>query len=216
MYQIMIECRKEIIVWESNMEENVLVINKKEFSQAGYFKTGFNKVTEAEIIDFIKSHGDFMPRSSAERNYDYFQVIPYMVVFREHEVFLTQRTKKQSEVRLHEKRSIGVGGHLNNHDGALDQIVRSGMNRELKEELEDFEHSEPKFMGTLIDDSVDVSLVHLGLVYRLDTQDDVQIRETGKMEGMFVTIRQLEDVQLFSTFESWSGILIKHLQDKTK
>jgi predicted NUDIX family phosphoesterase len=88
------------------------------------------------------------------------------------------------------------------------------MNRELKEELEDFKHSAPKFMGTLIDDSVDVSLVHLGLVYRLDTHDEVKIRETGKMEGMFVALSQLEDERLLSTFESWSAILIKHLQEK--
>jgi predicted NUDIX family phosphoesterase len=88
------------------------------------------------------------------------------------------------------------------------------MNRELKEELEDFTHSAPKFMGTLIDDSVDVSLVHLGLVYRLDTHDEVRIRETGKMEGVFVSINQLGDERLLSTCESWSGILIKHLLEK--
>ena len=197
------------------MEENVLVINKKEFSKAGYFQTGFNKVNEGEIINFINSHGQFLKRDSAETNYDYFQVIPYMVIFRGNEVFLTKRTKKQSEIRLHEKRSIGVGGHLNHGDGALEQIVRSGMNRELKEELEDFNHSEPKFLGTLIDDSVDVSLVHLGLVYRLDTKEEIRIRETGKMEGVFVTLNQLADGRLFSTLESWSAMLTKHLLEKT-
>jgi predicted NUDIX family phosphoesterase len=196
------------------MAEQVLVINKKEFSQAGYFKTGFNKVTEAEIIAFINSHGQFMKRDCAETNYDYLQVIPYMVVFRDKEVFLTKRTKKQSETRLHEKRSIGVGGHLNNEDGSLEQIVKSGMNRELREELEDFRHSEPKFLGTLIDDSVDVSLVHLGLVYRLDTKDEVRVRETGKMEGLFVSIRQLTDDRMFSTLESWSGILVQQMLEK--
>jgi len=197
------------------MEENVLVISKKEFSQAGFFKTGFNEVNEGEIINFIKYHGQFMPRTTAETNYDYLQVIPYMVVFRGHEVFLTKRTKKQSEARLHEKRSIGVGGHLNTGDGSLDQIVRSGMNRELKEELEEFEHSEPKFLGTLIDDSVDVSLVHLGLVYRHDTKEEVRVRETGKMEGGFVNLNQLADGRLYSTLESWSAIMIKHWLEKT-
>ncbi len=197
------------------MEEKVLVINKKEFSKAGFFQTGFNKVSEEEITNFINFHGQFMKRASAETNYDYLQIIPYMVVFRGHEVFLTKRTKKQSEARLHEKRSIGVGGHLNNGDGALEQIVKNGMNRELKEELEDFNHSEPKFLGTLIDDRADVSLVHLGLVYRLDTKEDVRIRETGKMEGGFVAISQLADGQLYSTLESWSAILTTHLLEKT-
>ncbi len=196
------------------MAEQVLVINKKEFSQAGYLKTGFNKISEAEIINFINSHGQFLKRDGAETNYDYLQVIPYLVVFRDKEVFLTKRTKKQSETRLHEKRSIGVGGHLNNEDGALEQIVKSGMNRELREELEDFCHSEPKFLGTLIDDSVDVSLVHLGLVYRLDTKDEVRVRETGKMEGLFVTVSQLTDSRMFSTLESWSGILVQQMLEK--
>jgi len=57
-------------------------------------------------------------------------------------------------------------------------------------------------------------LVHLGLVYRLDTKDEVRVRETGKMEGLFVTVSQLTDSRMFSTLESWSGILVQQMLEK--
>ena len=41
------------------------------------------------------------------------QIIPYVILRRGRHYFLLRRLKKQTETRLHEKLSLGVGGHIN-------------------------------------------------------------------------------------------------------
>ena len=52
----------------------------------------------------------FLPRSRAEYDASVKQIIPYVVIRRGEEYFLLRRLKKQTEARLHDKLSLGVGG----------------------------------------------------------------------------------------------------------
>ena len=95
-------------------------------------------------------------------------------------IFLMRRTRAGGDARLHDRYSIGVGGHVNPEDGD----VVGGLRREWAEEIvADFE---PEFepLGVLNDDNNPVGAVHLGLVYRRRGGGrPVAIRETRQARG---------------------------------
>ena len=189
------------------MEEKVLVVPKSKC----FFKIGFNQIPFEEISSLIKNEGFYLERGKAEYDFNYYQIIPYVIVKKDEQIFYTKRLKKQSESRLHEKLSIGVGGHINEVDAEIHNIVYLGLKRELSEELQPFSHSEPVFAGSLLDNSNDVSLVHLGLVFYVEAFDDVKIKEVNKMSGQFTDLKFLKSPQIYKKLESWSQILVNNM-----
>lgn len=161
----------------------------------------------AESLEAIGRLGEYRPRPAMERDPSRKQVIPYLVLRDGHRWFLMRRTRAGGDERLHDRWSIGVGGHLNPGDGGLG----GGLEREWREELiADFV---PAFrpVGLLNDDSTEVGAVHLGVVYLADaTGRPVAIRETDKLSGEFVTA----DVVAagIEHLETWSRIAFAFLE----
>ena len=58
-----------------------------------------------------------MRRGDAEEDPAHKQVIPYLVLRDGERWFLMRRTRAGGDARLHDRWSIGVGGHLNPGDG---------------------------------------------------------------------------------------------------
>ena len=85
------------------------------------------------------------------------QVIPYLVLRDDERYFLMRRTRAGGDVRLHDRWSIGVGGHLNPGDENID----GGLRREWSEELIADFVPEFRFVGLLNDDTTAVGQVHL-------------------------------------------------------
>jgi predicted NUDIX family phosphoesterase len=135
------------------------------------------------------------------------QVIPYLVLRDGERYFLMRRTRAGGDARLHDRWSIGVGGHLNPGDGDL----AGGLRREWREELRaDFE---PDFqlVGLLNDDSTDVGSVHVGAVYVADAGGlPVAIREVDKLTGSFTEPAKVALV--LEELESWSALVFEHLE----
>ena len=123
-----------------------------------------------------------------------------------------QRRTKQSEQRLHNKLSVGVGGHLERTQDleGQDDPVELGMRRELNEEIETSVDGQIEYLGLLNDDTNEVGRVHLGVVYRASVKpEETVVRETEKMEGDFWSIEQLE--QEWDRLESWSRIVLRSM-----
>jgi ADP-ribose pyrophosphatase YjhB (NUDIX family) len=107
----------------------------------------------------------FCPREEAERDESGRQIIPYVVLRNEKRYLLMRRTNRQGESRLHDKYSIGVGGHINPEDGRNPwQAFERGMRREIDEEV-NVDISSLEYLGILNDLSTAVSRVHIGIVY---------------------------------------------------
>ena len=140
------------------------------------------------------------------------QLIPYIAVTRDERVWVMRRTKKQSEARLHEKLSIGVGGHLEKLDTDTDDVVMAGALRELTEELDISTSSPLRYIGLLNDDSNEVGQVHLGVIFRLElgANTEVSVREVDKMEGEWMTHEQLAEHH--DRLETWSQLLFDRLR----
>lgn len=131
----------------------------------------------------------FLRRGHAETNESYRQLIPYVLLYDADGRLLrwrrTSGAEGGGEPRLHGKRFVGVGGHLN----AGDRTVGDGIDRELEEELvavidgtrfrfafaAKHYNFKPRFLGLLNDESNAVGRVHLGLVYRLDLPAGVHV-----------------------------------------
>jgi len=138
------------------------------------------------------------------------QVIPYLVVRDGVRYFLMRRTQAGGEARLHDRYSIGVGGHLNPGDGGLDR----GLAREWAEELDAAFVPQFRLVGLLNDDTTDVGRVHLGVVYVADAGGrPVAIRETEKLTGEFVEPGNVSAVA--DLLEGWSRIVFEALGGET-
>lgn len=165
----------------------------------------------AEHVSRILEHGFFVERRHAERDPSMKQVIPYCVVVRGAEVFRMRRLARGGETRLHGKRTIGVGGHLNPVDGG-DVLVR-GLRREIDEELVVDGPWTARPVGLLNDDSTEVGAVHVGLVHLVETAADVRIRETDVLEGAWAPLAEVAEScrRERESWETWSALVIDRL-----
>src|SRR6478672_8397799 len=92
-----------------------------------------------EALPVVLANYSFMERNLAEHDESFKQVIPYVVVVNGNRYLLIRRTKKQGEARLHDKYSLGIGGHINDVDSGSEarhsHIIEAGLRRELNEEI---------------------------------------------------------------------------------
>lgn len=162
------------------------------------------------LADLIRRQGAFHPRSEMETDESWKQVIPYPVLRDGDAWFLMRRTKAGGDARLHDRYSIGVGGHVNPGDGGLDGDLGSALRREWLEELAVDFLPDFRFVGLLNDDSTAVGRVHVGLVYEADAAGrTVAIRETDKLSGAFVPAEEVEAVA--DRLETWSRLAFEFL-----
>ena len=171
---------------------------------------GWHGVREADQADFealVGREGRFEPREAAEHDRSLKQVIPYLVLRDGPRYFLMQRTRAGGDARLHDRWSIGVGGHLNPGDVDL----AGGLRREWREEIAaDFE-PDFRLLGLLNDDTTDVGGVHLGAVFVADTAGrPVGIREVEKLRGAFAAPSDVAAVR--DGLETWSRLVFDTLE----
>jgi predicted NUDIX family phosphoesterase len=160
------------------------------------------------ILGAIRTAGRFEPRAAMESDPTFKQIIPYLVLRDGPRWFLMRRTRAGGDVRLHDRWSLGVGGHLNPGD----RDIAGGLAREWREELvADFE-PQYRLVGLLNDDESDVGLVHLGVVFVADAGGRaVAIRETDKLTGAFATTAEVRAVA--DRLETWSRLVFAALVD---
>lgn len=155
----------------------------------------------AQLEAAITAAGHFVPRPIAEHDASRKQVIPYLVLRDGERTFLMRRTRAGGDARLHDRWSIGIGGHLNPGDDG----IAGGLAREWREELVAGFEPRYRFLGLLNDDESDVGSVHLGAVFVADAAGrPVAVRETHKLEGRFAPADVVRAVR--ADMESWSQL----------
>jgi predicted NUDIX family phosphoesterase len=145
-----------------------------------------------------------------ERDPRFKQVIPYLVLRDRGRYFLMRRTRAGGDDRLHDRFSIGVGGHLNPGDVDL----AGGLAREWAEELDAAFVPEFRLLGLLNDDETDVGRVHLGVVYLAEAAGrPVAVRETEKLEGRFAAPAAL--LAVYDRMETWSQLVFDFVSGRS-
>ncbi|MBX9742225.1 MAG: hypothetical protein K2W99_01600 [Chthoniobacterales bacterium] len=199
-------------------QEKVLVVPRSLFDQLGSFqglKTGAAEV-ESYLASFLDPlHHSFVPRALAEEDATLKQIIPYIILTCGKRHLHYRRGSGSGEKRLLKKRSLGIGGHINDEDGigtAFDATAyQQGLLRELEEELllpASFRLHHIKPLALLNDDSNPVGAVHLGMVHQCILEsDEVTAREEAIAELGFLTHQELK--KCCDEFETWSQIIIQ-------
>lgn len=170
---------------------------------------GIRGISLDEYLAAVARHGSFRPREEVEADPSWKQVIPYLALHDGERLFLMRRTRAGGDERLHDRYSIGVGGHVNPDDGD----VIGGLTREWAEEIDAAFTPEFEPIGVLNDDDNAVGAVHLGLVFAADAMGrPVDIRERDKLSGQFVSFDEVAAVS--ESLETWSSLLFEHLQGR--
>lgn len=198
-----------------NTELTLAVPTEKLWQQIEYKKNGVIKAIDHSIMDKILAYGIFKPRNILENDSTYKQIIPYAIICCGDEVYLFKRTKKQTEVRLHNLYSLGVGGHMNPYGKNIDvAYMHHELNREMNEEVivhKDCIIESIAAVGFLNDDTNDVGKVHLGVLYHINlTNKSIEINEKDKMTGQWVKRSDLNDY--YTQMESWSKLYVDLLK----
>lgn len=157
----------------------------------------------------------YMDREKAEIDPSFKQLIPYTVFKRGEEVFCYQRTKKGGESRLYDKWSLGVGGHINPHDGEATngaEAYWNGFRRELQEEVsfvnQASKNTDCPIVAVIYDDSNEVGKVHFGLVHLFIVPAGTELHSSDPAlaKGQWIDIAALDK----DKFENWSQLVIQH------
>ena len=199
------------------MEEHVLVVPTPIFHALGHFQGFCADVDRYRDVLLDAKNVQFRPRSEVETDPGFKQLIPYMIFCYTDSsgnvhLFQYVRGKGMGESRLHQKRSIGVGGHIAAEDqgNRSDNAYREGMLRELHEEVVLHTTFTEHCVGLINDDSTEVGSVHLGIVHRLDVAEpNVLSNESDLIESGFLPLEELRLKK--NQMESWSAISLDAL-----
>ena len=195
-------------------DENVLVIRRGLFDQLGSFQ-GLN-FEPAKYLNMLLSRGNnfFLPRAQAEKDPMHKQIIPYVLLAFKNKVLYYVRGKKAGEQRLVAKGSIGIGGHMNETDESLfaldEQAYRTGVEREVNEEIKIDTQFEDRIVALLNDDTTEVGQVHLGIVHIFHLAE----QKVEKREAMITNLSFLTRAELMArrdSLETWSQICLDSL-----
>ena len=197
--------------------EQILVVPTSVFYEIGHVQ-GFSAEVEKYLSQLLRPENiSFRPRPEMEEDTSFKQLIPY-VIFRHTDpegnlsVFQYSRGKGSGEKRLHEKKSVGIGGHISQEDanGVDGDPYHEGMKRELAEEVRINTPHTFSLVGLINDDETEVGKVHLGIVHICDVEIPQVVPNEVEIEGNgFVPV---EDILVdLSGYETWSAICLEAL-----
>jgi predicted NUDIX family phosphoesterase len=193
--------------------ERVLVIPTALFHEAGVFQ-GFCPRVEAYLPKLLDpAQLSYRPRAEVETDPSFKQIIPYVVLRWGEQVFHYTRGRKATEARLQALRSIGVGGHISATDtGLFDDAYRTGLLREVEEEVYLETSYRERCIGLINDDSNPVGQVHLGIVHVFElAEPKVRRREQTLTRAGFATLAELRAQA--DEFETWSRFVLNALAE---
>lgn len=148
-------------------------------------------------------------REIAEKDERYKQLVAYLIITYQNNIFLVQRKSSCSEQRLAKKYSIGIGGHLQQID--IEKSFLEWGIREFHEEV--FYKDKIEISNFLIinDNSNSVGKTHLGIVYKVIIHSQNILLKNELHSCQFCS---LDDIQKYnSLLEPWSQYILPHLKD---
>ncbi len=204
-----------MVVLDKN--EKVLCIKKDLLPESWVSLKSIVPLNLAIFVEECSKAGfEFIKRLDAENDSSYKQIIPYIILqTKDHEKTAIYQ-RQGSEQRLNDLCSLGIGGHINPVDvsrqkDSFQQILIAGMERELNEELDQMpENSSPEFIGVISEDITDVGKVHLGAVFRIETNSPEKFLPG---EELFQFIWEKTNSLHQLNLELWSTMALELLAD---
>lgn len=198
------------------MNQKILVFETKILDSLGYFK-GFTLDVEKYLPTILNHRNNqFIEREEAENNINFKQVISYVMLRYDGMLFSYIRGKQAEEERLIGKRSIGLGGHIEQIDKRYSSSTRdlyiNAAQRELAEEVIIESSYKTHIVALINNDLTEVDKVHFGILHIWDLfEPKVRKREQGITKIAFINISKLK--HLYDELETWSQIALSVIED---
>lgn len=197
-----------------------MVVSTEALLSQRYFE-GFLSSHEHDYQGLILGNFKYLRRGDAEVDPTHKQPISYCVIVNPElkKVFAYQRAVKDeqyTEQRLQGKWSWGIGGHIEEVDADNGNPIHESMLRELWEEVEIEGTMNIKTLGYINYDNDDVSKVHFGILYLIETNaTEVKPKDAEVAQGGFYSLAELEDIckSPECTVEAWSQIAMEPLRE---
>ncbi|MGH9475232.1 MAG: hypothetical protein ACRD1C_02745 [Terriglobales bacterium] len=164
---------------------------------------------------FEPRHSRYLPRSAAEHDPAWKQVIPYVILACAGRVFCYRRGPRSREARLRALHSIGLGGHIRPSDTSLFAAsgwpaYQAGLRRELDEEVElGADIRSERLVGLINDDATEVGRMHIGVVHIFElAAPAVRARESKIARARFAGLTELRG-RGAPEMESWSAFCLQ-------
>ncbi len=198
-------------------EEQVLVVERSVFERVGVFHGLSLEVERYLSAFFAPGVPRFIPRRAAETDPSFKQIIPYVILACDGKILSYVRGKKAGETRLIDRRSIGIGGHINPIDdlplfGDLRDAYGAAVEREVGEEIDVRAKHTDRVVALLNDDTTEVGRVHLGVVHSWTlSSPEVSKREQMVTQLAFLSVDELHAVR--NTLETWSQFCLDRIEE---
>lgn len=200
-------------------DEKVLVVSRALFDSIGTFQ-GVSTLHPTHYLERFLAPGVafFMDRADAEADSGFKQIIPYVLFHCNGKWLRYTRGGSGGEARLHDKGSLGIGGHINPVDwrGAeqgMDTYL-AGVERELAEEVTWSGPVKQRLFGLINDDSNEVGSVHLGVIHIFDVENENVVANEKALSSIgFYTLDELRSPQIFDGLETWSQLSVNALSN---
>ncbi|AEB23858.1 MULTISPECIES: hypothetical protein [Bacillus] len=205
----------------NKMDEIILAAPRSDvFQNETLAFQGVNSEDECivKIMAQIEEHFFDIRRGDAEEDPRFKQPIPYVVIRRDDEVFVYERLAGGGESRLHNKLSLGFGGHMNPMEGAasFSEVLKENTDRELAEELYIREEDKQNIvtLGLINDDENNVGKVHIGILSALQLASgaQVEVKEKDQIAGRWMKVSELKEQDVYQRLETWSQFVADILQ----
>ena len=160
-------------------------------------------------------------RASLEQDPNFRQTIPYAALRCGEKFALYRRTQKGNEAGLHDKYSIGFGGHMDIADVVYDEnsiidihaSIALAAQRELEEEVALTNGNKAikttAYPEMIASNANEVDAVHLGIFTIIDVENESIESNEDQLE--IVGFKTLEELAQVENLESWSQIIVDRL-----
>ncbi len=197
-------------------DELVLGFSRELLDGLGNFQGIELNVDRYVEIILDSRHTRFVPRSRAEDDPSFKQIIPYVLIKRNSTFLHYVRGKGSGEKRLVAQGSIGIGGHINPSDESLfntgREFYETAVQRELHEELRTDGHFDTRIVALLNDDSTSVGQVHFGIVHLCELEEEnISKGEACITDLRFLTLEELTERR--GQLEGWSQHCLDHIPE---
>lgn len=161
-------------------------------------------------------------RGIAELSTEYLQLLPYVLIKKGDKYLSYRRGKAGTEAKLHDKYSIGIGGHVDigtdykletlNSDLLL-PILAANIEREIDEEIGYQVPEDNVPLGCLVSrdhtNPTEVGWFHIGILYVITVPKDFEpkTKDEGMKEFRWLEVNELRKLNL----EPWSQAAIDYM-----
>lgn len=206
-------------------DEEIIVFSKELINKRLNFHGFDNNRNKFKVLERLSNKKSIiMRRSDAESNSSVIQAVVISYITYKNQICLFTKHEKFGNKRLHNKKIIWLGGHLqkidleNLNDCTLQKSITNCLAREIEEEIQISIDVKPKYTGLVYDKTNPKSLQHIGIVFSIDIKDEKVFNSlNGKTfielsgQGLsldFVPAKQKYFTENIDSLEPWSANIL--------